>query len=253
MTTRLTVLAIGGNSLIKDKKKIALWYQYEAVKETAVYLSDLIEAGMNMVITHGNGPQVGAALIRSERAADQVYGQGKINFEKFKANGWMFQEQKPCFYIYKQIMGSHQQVGLVANLVLAEYQGKNQRVMQYADILGNNYNYAELLVQTGNINQAIEHFREAARVDATSFKALNNLGVLLEKQQRHDEAIYYYQKALKLDPEHAGLHFNIGVALGNKGDLEKAAEHFQKALELNPQLTQARQALNIAREMQKKH
>ena len=46
----------------------------------------------------------------------------------------------------KEMLAWHrQQVGLVANLVLAEYQGKNQRVVQYADILGNNYNYAELL------------------------------------------------------------------------------------------------------------
>ena len=72
MTTRLTVLAIGGNSLIKDKKKIALWYQYEAVKETAVYLSDLIEAGMNMVITHGNGPQVGFIYRRGEIAIHEL-------------------------------------------------------------------------------------------------------------------------------------------------------------------------------------
>ena len=38
MNPSLTVLAIGGNSLIKNKTKISLWYQYEAVKETAVYL-----------------------------------------------------------------------------------------------------------------------------------------------------------------------------------------------------------------------
>ncbi|MBM4289712.1 MAG: HAMP domain-containing protein [Deltaproteobacteria bacterium] len=45
-----------------------------------------------------------------------------------------------------QVLAWHRQrVELVANLVLAEYQGKNQRVVQYADILGNNYNYAELL------------------------------------------------------------------------------------------------------------
>jgi len=46
----------------------------------------------------------------------------------------------------KEILAWHrQQVELVANLVLAEYQGKNQRVVQYADILGNSFNYAELL------------------------------------------------------------------------------------------------------------
>jgi uncharacterized protein (DUF1015 family) len=45
---------------------------------------------------------------------DKVYVQGKINYEKFKTNGWMFQDSKPCFYIYKQVMGNHSQIGLVA-------------------------------------------------------------------------------------------------------------------------------------------
>ena len=72
MTSKLSVLAIGGNSLIKDKTKIALWYQYEAVKETAVYLADLIEAGMNMVITHGNGPQVGFIYRRGELSVHEL-------------------------------------------------------------------------------------------------------------------------------------------------------------------------------------
>jgi carbamate kinase len=72
MGSNLCVLAIGGNSLIKDKSKIALWYQYEAVKETAVYLSDLIETGMNMVITHGNGPQVGFIYRRGELAIHEL-------------------------------------------------------------------------------------------------------------------------------------------------------------------------------------
>jgi carbamate kinase len=72
MTSKLTVLAIGGNSLIKDKTKIALWYQYEAAKETAVHLVDLIEAGMNLVITHGNGPQVGFIYRRGELAVHEL-------------------------------------------------------------------------------------------------------------------------------------------------------------------------------------
>ncbi|HAD81709.1 MAG: hypothetical protein A2509_07105 [Candidatus Edwardsbacteria bacterium RIFOXYD12_FULL_50_11] len=58
---------------------------------------------------------------RTDEHADQVYGQGKINFEKFKTNGWLFQEQKPCFYIYKQIMGGHQQIGLVAVASAEDY------------------------------------------------------------------------------------------------------------------------------------
>ncbi len=66
MDSRLAVLAIGGNSLIKDKNHIALSWQYEAVKETGKYIAELIAEGMSIVITHGNGPQVGFIYRRGE-------------------------------------------------------------------------------------------------------------------------------------------------------------------------------------------
>ena len=66
MTSRLAVLAIGGNSLIKDKNHIALSSQYEAVQETSRYIAELIAEGLSVVITHGNGPQVGFLYRRGE-------------------------------------------------------------------------------------------------------------------------------------------------------------------------------------------
>ncbi len=72
MKSRLAVLAIGGNSLIKDKNHIALSWQYEAVKETSTYIADLIEEGLNIVITHGNGPQVGFIYRRGELARHEL-------------------------------------------------------------------------------------------------------------------------------------------------------------------------------------
>ena len=66
MESELAVLAIGGNSLIKDKNHIALSWQYEAVKETGKYIAELIAEGMRIVITHGNGPQVGFIYRRGE-------------------------------------------------------------------------------------------------------------------------------------------------------------------------------------------
>jgi len=66
MESKLAVLAIGGNSLIKDKDHIALSWQYEAVKETGKYIAELIAEGMSIVITHGNGPQVGFIYRRGE-------------------------------------------------------------------------------------------------------------------------------------------------------------------------------------------
>ena len=72
MNSSLAVLAIGGNSLIKDKKSIALQDQYEAVKETSRYIADLIEHGLHLVITHGNGPQVGFIYRRGELARHEL-------------------------------------------------------------------------------------------------------------------------------------------------------------------------------------
>src|SRR5512143_2842805 len=72
MEARFAVLAIGGNSLIKDKDHIALSWQYEAVKETAKYIADLITEGLSMVITHGNGPQVGFIYRRGELARHEL-------------------------------------------------------------------------------------------------------------------------------------------------------------------------------------
>jgi carbamate kinase len=72
MKSRLAVLAIGGNSLIKDKTHIALSSQYEAVQETSKYLAELIAEGLSMVITHGNGPQVGFLYRRGELARHEL-------------------------------------------------------------------------------------------------------------------------------------------------------------------------------------
>jgi len=72
MKSRLTVLAIGGNSLIKDKNHIALSSQYEAIRETANYIADLVAEGPRLVITHGNGPQVGFIYRRGELARHEL-------------------------------------------------------------------------------------------------------------------------------------------------------------------------------------
>ncbi|MFZ0684420.1 MAG: carbamate kinase [Terriglobales bacterium] len=68
------LLAVGGNSLIRAGEKGTIAEQRANVERTAVQIVSLIRAGYQIVLTHGNGPQVGAALLRSERAANQVPG-----------------------------------------------------------------------------------------------------------------------------------------------------------------------------------
>ena len=66
---KLAVVAIGGNSLIKDKTHQTIEDQYLAAKETTFHIADMVEQGWDVAIGHGNGPQVGFILRRSEIAA----------------------------------------------------------------------------------------------------------------------------------------------------------------------------------------
>ena len=68
------LIAVGGNSLIRAGEKGTVAEQLANTRRTAAAIVRLLEDGMRLVIAHGNGPQVGAALLRSERASAEVYG-----------------------------------------------------------------------------------------------------------------------------------------------------------------------------------
>ena len=70
---KIAVVAIGGNSLIKDKAHPEVEHQWEAVRETCTHIAEMIVQGWDVVITHGNGPQVGFILRRNELAYPEVH------------------------------------------------------------------------------------------------------------------------------------------------------------------------------------
>jgi carbamate kinase len=72
--SKTMLIAVGGNSLIRAGEKGTVSEQLANTRRTAEAIIGLIRGGYRLVITHGNGPQVGAALLRSERASDQVPG-----------------------------------------------------------------------------------------------------------------------------------------------------------------------------------
>ncbi len=74
---KVAVVAIGGNSLIKSSQQQTVEDQYQAAKETTYHIADMIEAGWNVAIGHGNGPQVGFILRRSE-IAHKVEGMHEV-------------------------------------------------------------------------------------------------------------------------------------------------------------------------------
>ncbi len=72
MEKKVAVVAIGGNSLIKDKAHQSCQDQYQAAKETAKHIVSMIRDGWEVVVGHGNGPQVGFLLQKAELAEKTI-------------------------------------------------------------------------------------------------------------------------------------------------------------------------------------
>jgi carbamate kinase len=114
---RIAVVAVGGNSLIKDARYPDIPHQWEAVRETAACIAGLVASGWSVAITHGNGPQVGYILRKNELAAHEVYTapldiissntQGAIGYMLQQAMANEFLQRKldrPCLSIITQTL-----------------------------------------------------------------------------------------------------------------------------------------------------
>ena len=69
----LVVIAVGGNSLITDQEHRTVLDQYIAAGETSHHIAPIAGSGYRVVVTHGNGPQVGFILLRSELSRDVLH------------------------------------------------------------------------------------------------------------------------------------------------------------------------------------
>jgi carbamate kinase len=120
MQKKVAVVAIGGNSLIKDKNHQTVPDQYEATRETCVHIANMIAEGWDVVITHGNGPQVGFILRRSELSSHELHEvpldscvadtQGAIGYMLQKALHNEFQNQaieKQAVTVVTQVLVDH--------------------------------------------------------------------------------------------------------------------------------------------------
>jgi carbamate kinase len=115
----LVVIAIGGNSLITDPEHMSVVDQYRAAGETASNIAPIVAAGNRVVVTHGNGPQVGFILMRSELTRDVLHQvplancvadtQGSIGMQ-------IAQSLQNAF----QRLGSEQQVVAIVTQVLVD-------------------------------------------------------------------------------------------------------------------------------------
>ena len=117
MAKKVAVVAVGGNSLILDSKHQTVNDQYEAAVRTMEHIADMIQKGWDVVITHGNGPQVGFVLARSEYSRGILHEvpldscgadtQGAIGYNFQMALGNVFKKRginKPAATVVTQVL-----------------------------------------------------------------------------------------------------------------------------------------------------
>lgn len=93
---------------------------------------------------------------------------------------------------------------------------------------------ARLYLLFGEVEQALAHFRESARLEPESPAAQYNVGTTLLQLGELDEAIASFERALQLDPAYAPVHNNLGAALRSQGRLEEAVRRFRQAVRARP-------------------
>src|ERR1700694_4426908 len=115
--SKLAVVAIDGNSLIKDEAHKSVPDQCDAVRETAVHIAEMIAQGWNVVVTHGNGPQVGFILLRSEYTSKVLHTVplDSCGADTQGAIGYMIQQSLHNEFLRR---GIHRQCATVVTQVL---------------------------------------------------------------------------------------------------------------------------------------
>jgi len=106
------------------------------------------------------------------------------------------------------------------------------------DVTDNNWlmhnNYANLLQDLGQIEEAIEHFNRSLQLKGDSPEIHNNLGNAFSKLDQTDKAIEHYKKALSLKPNFSEAHYNLAVALTKQEKTDEAIAEYREALRFKP-------------------
>ena len=90
------------------------------------------------------------------------------------------------------------------------------------------------LVEQGKMEEALEAFENAVRLDSNDAVARLNLAYTYDRQGRNEEAIAEYQRAIELSPSNLLAYNNLGVLYDKMGHYDEAIGEFQRALEIDP-------------------
>ena len=112
-----------------------------------------------------------------------------------------------------------------------------------ADSWGAHNNLGGFLVEQGQSDEALAHFRRAVELQPEFAKAQYNLGAALREKGQVDEAIVHLRRAVEIEPHYVDAHNILARALGQKGDWDGAMEHLERSLAIDPDQAEARNNL----------
>ncbi|OEU63720.1 MAG: hypothetical protein BBJ57_13635 [Desulfobacterales bacterium PC51MH44] len=101
------------------------------------------------------------------------------------------------------------------------------------------YNLGIAFTRKGNDVDAISYYKKGLQIKPDNAKAHNNLGSLYIRMGNIKDAVYHYHEALRIDPSHAGSYYNLGKIYNNQGKITDAILNYRNALHLKPNMTQA--------------
>ena len=96
-----------------------------------------------------------------------------------------------------------------------------------------------IFVEQNKLNEAIENYKNAIKINPNYFQAYNNLGIAFSKLNKFNDSIDSYKKAININSNFAEAYNNLGNAFVFKDDLRKALENFEKALKINTSYSEA--------------
>jgi FOG: TPR repeat len=113
------------------------------------------------------------------------------------------------------------------------------------------YNYGQSLAATGKLEEAINAFQNALKLNPSFSNAHRNLAFALVRTGRQQEALIHFGDAVRLEPENASMHNNYAIMLGRAGRTDEAIQEFETALRLAPD--EASTHFNLANLLVKQH
>ncbi|MCB1189015.1 MAG: tetratricopeptide repeat protein [Leptospiraceae bacterium] len=135
--------------------------------------------------------------------------------------------------IYRYIAQSFEDLRMPSNAITSLKKALSIR----PDDIESLFQLADLYYREGNLSDSEEIYRNivlSTPGDSNTESALINLGIIMNKMERHSEAITSFEKVIHLNPKNDSAYYNLGIAYKNAEQPTKAIENWRKSASLNP-------------------